>query len=90
MLAAGAAAATGCRSATATASASRSGCPRLTGGAVRLKDPILDYRSNDLTAIDRGTGERQEARKLRVARAPHHLRPSAPGTWAWGCACSWL
>jgi len=52
-LAAGpAAAATGCRNATATATATRSGCPRLTGGAVRLKDPILDYQSNDLTAID--------------------------------------
>jgi len=54
MLAAGAAAATGCRSATAAATASGSGCPRLTDGAVRLKDPILDYRSDDLTATDRG------------------------------------
>jgi len=76
MLTAGAAAATGCRSATASATASGSGCPRLTGGAIRLKDPILDYRSNDLTAIDRGTGERQEARKRRAAGAFHRLRPS--------------
>jgi hypothetical protein len=37
----------------AAAAGSSSGCPRVTGGAVRLKDPILDYRSNDLTAIDR-------------------------------------
>jgi hypothetical protein len=50
-----AAAATGCRYATAPAAATGSGCPRLTGAA-SLKDPILDYRSNDLTAIDRGTG----------------------------------
>ena len=73
-----AAAATGRLSgpATATATASGSGCPRLTGGAVRLKHPILDYRSNDLTATDRGTGERQEARKLRAARALHRLCPS--------------
>jgi hypothetical protein len=51
-LAGPAAAATDGRYATATATATASGCPRLTGGAVRLKDPILDYRSNDLTAID--------------------------------------
>ncbi len=44
---------TGRRSGPATASASDPGSPRLTGGAVRLKDPILDYRSNDLTAIDK-------------------------------------
>jgi hypothetical protein len=36
--------------------ASASGCPRLIGGAVRLKDPILDDRSDDRTAVDRGTG----------------------------------
>ena len=76
-LAAGpAAAATGCRYAAATAADAGSGCPRLTGGAVRLKDLILDDRSNDLTAIDRGTGGRQEARKLRAARTLHRLRPS--------------
>ena len=70
-----AAAATGRLSATATtAAASGSGCPRLTGGAVGLKDPILYYRFNDLTAIDRGTGERQGARKLRAVRAPDRLR----------------
>ena len=57
-LAAGpAAAATGCRYAAAAATASGSGCSRLTGGAVELEDPILDCRSNDLTAIDRGAGE---------------------------------
>jgi len=75
MLAAGAAAAaTGCRSATATAAATGSGCPWLISGAVRLKDPTLAYRSNDLTAIDRGTGERQEARKRRAACASRRLR----------------
>lgn len=56
--------------------ASRSGCPRLTGGAVGLKDPIRDCRSDDLTAIDSGTGERQEARKLKSCRALHRLCPS--------------
>lgn len=64
LAAAAASAATGCRSATATASASGSGCPRLTGGTVRLEDPILDYRSSDLIAIDGGAGERQEGREL--------------------------
>ena len=44
LLAAGAAAATaGCRYATAAATATASACPRLTSGAVTLKDPILDY-----------------------------------------------
>ena len=76
-LAAGpAAAATDGRYATAAATASDAACPRLTGGEGRLEDPILDYRSNDLTAIDRGTGERQEARTRRAARAFHRLRPS--------------
>jgi hypothetical protein len=69
-------AATGLRSGPATATATGSGCPRLTGGAVRLKDPILDYRSNDLTAIDRGTGVKR-ARWLRAARALYRLCPSA-------------
>jgi hypothetical protein len=69
--AATAAAATGPRSA-ATAAAAAS--PRLTGGAARLKDPILDDRSDDLTAIDRGTGERQEARKLTAVRASMSAR----------------
>jgi hypothetical protein len=71
-----AAAATGCRYASAAATATASACPRLTGGAVRLEDPILEYRSSDLTSIDRGTGERQEARKLGAARALDRLRPS--------------
>jgi hypothetical protein len=37
-----AAAATGCHYATAAASATASACPRLAGGAVGLKDPILE------------------------------------------------
>jgi hypothetical protein len=41
-----------------SAAAADSGGPRLTGGPVRFKDPVLDYRSHDLTAADRGTGER--------------------------------
>jgi hypothetical protein len=74
-LAAGpAAAATGCRSATA-ATATASGCPRLTGGAVGFKDPILDYRSNDLTAIDRAQASvdrrgSEESPALAIACAP--------------------
>jgi hypothetical protein len=71
-----AAAATGCRSATAAAPATAA-CPRLTGRAVRLKDPIFDYRSNDLTAIDRGTGEPQEAREPRAARLLFACAPAA-------------
>jgi hypothetical protein len=50
------------RSGPATTSGSAS--PRLIDGAVRLKDPILDDRSDDLTAIDRSTSERREAREL--------------------------
>src|SRR5215469_15065206 len=52
-----------------TAAATGSGCPRLTRGAVRLNDPILGDRSDDLTAADRGTGERQEARKRKRPRS---------------------
>jgi hypothetical protein len=33
------------------ATASGTGRPRLTSGAVRFKNPILDYRFDDLTAI---------------------------------------
>ena len=60
----------------AAAAASGSGRPRLTCDAVRLKDRSLDYRSDDLTAIDRGAGERQEARELRATRVLCCLRPS--------------
>jgi hypothetical protein len=49
---AAAAAAAGCQLASAAAPAAGSGRPRLTAGAVRLKDPILNHRSYDLTAID--------------------------------------
>ena len=60
----------------ASGSRSGSGCPRLIDGAVRLKGSILDDRSNDLTdQFDRGTGEHQEARQLRVARALDCSRP---------------
>lgn len=52
---------------TAAATASGSGRSRLIGGSVRFKDPILDDRSDDLTAIDRGTGEHQEAGRRRAA-----------------------
>jgi hypothetical protein len=52
---------------TAAATAAGSGRPRLTAGSVRFKDPILNDRSDDLTALDRGTGERQEAGRLRAA-----------------------
>src|SRR5207245_4099176 len=48
LAAAPAAGANGCHPAAAAPTASGSGCPRLTGGAVRLEDPILDYRSNGL------------------------------------------
>jgi hypothetical protein len=41
-----------------SAAASDAGCPRLTRGAVRLNGSILNDRSDDLTAADRGTGER--------------------------------
>lgn len=44
----------------AAAPAAGSACPRLTWRAT-LEDPILDDRSDDLTVIDRGTGERHEA-----------------------------
>jgi hypothetical protein len=53
--AAAAAAATDGRS--AAAAGSGSGCPRLIGGAVTRKDPIFKDRPDDLTAIERGTGE---------------------------------
>lgn len=39
------AAATGTDDGTRPAAASSSGCSRLTGGAIRLKDPILNDRS---------------------------------------------
>jgi len=55
--AAAAAAATDGRSAAASAAGSGSGCPRLIGGAVTRKDPIFKDRPDDLTAIERGTGE---------------------------------
>jgi hypothetical protein len=77
-LAAGpAAAATDCRYATATATASDAACPRLTGGEGRLEDPILDPRlsSNDLTAIDRAQASvdrrgSEESPALAIACAP--------------------
>jgi hypothetical protein len=59
------------------ATTSGSASPRLIDGAVRLKDPILDDRSDDLTAIDRSTSERREARELRSARASCRLPPAA-------------
>jgi hypothetical protein len=62
-------AATGLRSGPATATASGSGCPRLTGGAVRLKDPVLELSTNDLTAIERGTGGHQRGAYAKNARA---------------------
>jgi hypothetical protein len=36
----------------AAAPAANPACARLTGSAARLKDPILDDRSNGLTAVD--------------------------------------
>jgi hypothetical protein len=89
-LAAGpAAAATGCRFATATAS--DAACPRLTGGEGRLEDPILDYRTNDLIAIDRATCERQEARTQRAVCASIACATAAatqvPDMWQVTCAC---
>jgi len=73
-----AAAATGCHYATAAATASATACPRLTGGAVVLKDSILDYRSNGLIAIDRGTGGREEGADAK-SRAPISCRTGGIG-----------
>jgi hypothetical protein len=50
--------------------------PRLTAGAVRLKDLVLDYRPSDLTAIKRGTGKVRERVGQSRLRCLHRLRLS--------------
>jgi hypothetical protein len=45
----------------APAAASGSGCPRLTDGAVGLKNPILEDRPDDLTANARAQAKSESA-----------------------------
>lgn len=60
----------------ASASASGSGCSRLIDGTVRRKDPILEDRPDDLTAIERGTGKVRERVSQARPRYLHRLRLS--------------